>query len=69
MVNKTDPRLLLCVLRFSEVDREKQNKDADKLILVVKKHLRKRIMRGHSLTRVVRETLSEEVTFELRLQS
>ena len=33
MVNKTDPRLLSCVLHFSEVDREKQNKDADKLIL------------------------------------
>ena len=61
--------MLSCNSHFSKADREKQNKDADKLMLVVKKQLRKRMMRGYSLARVVRKTRSEEITFELRLQS
>lgn len=37
MVNKTNPYLLSCITHFSEVDQEKENKDADKIVLVVKK--------------------------------
>lgn len=69
MVSKTRLHLLSYNSHFSEADREKQNKDADKLLLVAKRQLRKRMTRGHCLARVVRKARSEEITFELRLQS
>lgn len=66
MVSKTNWCLLSCISHFSEVDREKQNKDADKVIFVVKKQLRKRTQREHPLATLVRETHSAEVTSKLR---
>lgn len=42
IVLSTSPCLFSCISHFSWVDREKQNKDAAKVILVVKKQLRER---------------------------
>lgn len=70
MVSKTRLHLLSCSSHFSvRLTEKNKNKDADKLLLVAKRQLRKRMTRGHCLARVVRKARSEEITFELRLQS